>query len=69
MNWGYSNSNSNSRDAALKRGDARQIGLMSFLTPLLSTLLLLWDSGQTLSLSIGLADVLIVGASWVGRAR
>ena len=56
-------------DAALKRGDARQIGLMSFLTPLLSTLLLLWDSGQTLSLSIGLAAVLIVGASWVGRAR
>ncbi len=25
-------------DAALKRGDARQIGVLSFLTPLLSTL-------------------------------
>lgn len=56
-------------DAALKRGDARQIGLMSFLTPLLSTLLLLWDSGQTLGLPVGLAAVLIVSAAWLGRTR
>jgi drug/metabolite transporter (DMT)-like permease len=57
-------------DAALKRGDARSIGLLSFLTPLLSTLLLLWLRGERPSLSIGLAAVLIVGAALAGtRAR
>ena len=33
-------------DAALKRGDARQIGVLSFLTPLLSTLTLLAVRGE-----------------------
>lgn len=56
-------------DAALKRGDARQIGLLSFLTPLLSTLLLLWHRGEALSPAIGLAAALIVGAAWLGRSR
>ncbi len=56
-------------DAALKRGDARQIGLLSFLTPLLSTMLLLWHRGEALSPAIGLAAVLIVGAAWLGRGR
>lgn len=56
-------------DAALKRGDARQIGLLSFSTPLLSTLLLLWTRHETPNTSIGLARVLIVGAAWLGRAR
>lgn len=56
-------------DAALKRGDARQIGLLSFLTPLLSTLLLLWSRGETPNASIGLATVLIVGAARLGRTR
>ncbi|MEY4675867.1 MAG: hypothetical protein RLZZ470_374, partial [Pseudomonadota bacterium] len=37
--------------------------------PLLSTLLLLWDSGQTLGLPVGLAAVLIVSAAWLGRTR
>ena len=57
-------------DAALKRGDARQIGLLSFLTPLLSTLGLLWLRAEWPSASIVLAAALIVGAAWLGsRAR
>lgn len=56
-------------DAALKRGDARQIGLLSFVTPLLSTLLLLWSRGETPHASIGLATALIVGAAWLGHAQ
>lgn len=56
-------------DAALKRGDARQIGLLSFLTPLLSTLLLLWDRGQAISPAIAGAAAMVVGAAWLGRSR
>lgn len=50
-------------DAALKRGDARQIGVLSFLTPLLSTLTLLVVRGETPSAAVGLAAVMIVGAA------
>jgi drug/metabolite transporter (DMT)-like permease len=53
-------------DAALKRGDARQIGLLSFLTPLLSTLGLLWLRGEWPSASIVAAAGMIVGAAWLG---
>jgi drug/metabolite transporter (DMT)-like permease len=53
-------------DAALKRGDARQIGLLSFLTPLLSTLGLLWMRSEAPSPSIALAAALIVGAAILG---
>lgn len=57
-------------DAALKRGDARQIGVLSYLTPLLSTLILLWSTGQPLSWNVGLATALILGAAVAGtRAR
>ena len=56
-------------DAALKRGNAQQIGLLSFLTPLLSTLLLLWHRGEPVSMSVALAAVMIVGAAWMGRQR
>jgi len=56
-------------DAALKRGDVRQIGLLSFLTPLLSTLLLLWYRGEPVSPSVGIATALIVGSAWLGRGR
>ncbi len=57
-------------DAALKRGDARQIGILSYVTPLASTALLLIVTGQPLSWSIGLAAALIVGAAVLGtRAR
>ena len=50
-------------DAALKRGDARQIGVLSFLTPLLSTLALLWLRGEWPSASVVLAAALIIGAA------
>ncbi|MFP8836131.1 DMT family transporter [Hydrogenophaga sp. XSHU_21] len=50
-------------DAALKRGDARQIGVLSFLTPLLSTLTLLWMRAETPSASVLLAAVMIIGAA------
>jgi drug/metabolite transporter (DMT)-like permease len=53
-------------DAALKRGDARQIGILSYITPLASTALLLIVTGQPLSWSIGLAAALIVGAAVLG---
>jgi drug/metabolite transporter (DMT)-like permease len=53
-------------DAALKRGDARQIGLLSFLTPLLSTLALLWLRGEWPSLSVLLAAAMIIGAAVLG---
>lgn len=57
-------------DAALKRGDPRSIGLLSFLTPLLSTLLLLTLRGERPSISILLAALMIVGAALFGtRAR
>jgi drug/metabolite transporter (DMT)-like permease len=57
-------------DAALKRGDARQIGVLSYLTPLLSTLMLLWVTGEPLTWSVGLATLLILGAAVAGtRAR
>jgi drug/metabolite transporter (DMT)-like permease len=53
-------------DAALKRGDARVIGLLSFLTPLLSTLLLLGLRGETPGWSILGSMLLIVGAALLG---
>lgn len=57
-------------DAALKRGDARHIGLLSFLTPLLSTVLLLVVRGERPGLAVGVAAALIVGAAVLGtRAR
>lgn len=57
-------------DAALKRGDARQIGVLSYLTPLLSTLILLWSTGRAVSGSVLLATALILAAAVIGtRAR
>jgi drug/metabolite transporter (DMT)-like permease len=57
-------------DAALKRGDARMIGVLSFLTPLLSTLGLLWLRAEWPSVHVVLAAVLIVGAAVLGsRAK
>jgi drug/metabolite transporter (DMT)-like permease len=54
-------------DAALKRGDPRQIGLLAFITPVLSTALLLWTTGQPLTPQIGLAAALVVGAAVLGK--
>jgi drug/metabolite transporter (DMT)-like permease len=57
-------------DAALKRGDPSTIGILSYLTPLLSTLLLVVTSGRALTPWIAGAAALIVGAAIVGmRAR
>ena len=56
-------------DAALKRGDARQIGVLSFVTPLLSTLVLLTMRGETPSLSVGLAALMIVGAAVIATRK
>ena len=56
-------------DAALKRGDARQIGVLSFLTPLLSTLTLLLVRGERPSLAVGLAALMIVGAAVMATRR
>ena len=57
-------------DAALKLGDARQIGVLSFITPLLSTTILLAVKGQTPDLSIVLSAALIIGAAVLGvRAK
>ena len=57
-------------DAALKRGDPRRIGILSYLTPLLSTLLLVLTTGRSPGLWVVVAAVLIVGAAVVGlRAR
>ena len=56
-------------DAALKRGDARQIGVLSFLTPLLSTLVLLISRGETPNLSVGLAALMIVSAAVIATRK
>jgi len=54
-------------DMALKRGDARQIGILSYLTPLLSTGLLLLVTGRALSWTIALAAALIISAALLAR--
>jgi drug/metabolite transporter (DMT)-like permease len=57
-------------DKALKTGDARHIGILSYITPLLSTSLLVLVTGQSFSVSIVAAAALIIGAAVLGtRAR
>jgi drug/metabolite transporter (DMT)-like permease len=56
-------------DKALKTGNAQHIGLLSYLTPLLSTTTLLVVSGQSLTWQIGAAAVLIVAGAWLGTRR
>ncbi len=57
-------------DKALKLGDPRQIGILSYITPLASTSLLLVVSGRDFTWSIALAAALIIGAAVLGtRAR
>ena len=53
-------------DKALKLGDARQIAILSYLTPLASTVLLLVTSGRALTPLLALAAALIIGAALVG---
>ena len=57
-------------DKALKTGDARHIGILSYLTPLASTALLVLATGRPFSPSIALAAALIIGAAVIGtRAK
>ena len=57
-------------DAALKKGDARKIGILSYITPLASTVLLMLTTGRPLTWGIGVATVLILGAAvWGSRAK
>ena len=57
-------------DKALKLGDPRQIGILSYLTPLSSTVVLMLTGAGPLSWSIALAAAMIIGAAIIGaRAR
>jgi drug/metabolite transporter (DMT)-like permease len=53
-------------DAALKRGDPRVIGALSYLTPMLSTLNLVILGGKRLTAASGAAMALIVAGAAVG---
>ena len=50
-------------DAALKIGDPRRIGLLAFLTPLLSTVLLVVVSGNPFSWQLLISGALILGGA------
>lgn len=54
-------------DAALKVGDPRRIAVFAFLTPLLSTIVLVFATGQELHFGIGIAAAMIIGAAEWGR--
>jgi len=53
-------------DAALKRGDPRVIGSLSYLTPLLSTLALVLIAGKPLTALSALAMALIIAGAVIG---
>lgn len=53
-------------DMALKRGDVRQIGILSYLTPLVSTVLLMLTGQRSLTWNIALAAGLILGGAALG---
>ena len=53
-------------DFALKHGDAQRIGLIAFITPLLSTVMLLIFTGSPLSPLLLLAATLIIGGAALG---
>jgi len=57
-------------DKALKLGDPRQIGILSYLTPLSSTAVLMVTGAGPFDWSIALAAAMIIGAAIIGtRAR
>ncbi len=56
-------------DKALKLGDVRHVGILSYLTPLASTVLLMLVTGRALSWHIALAAALIIGAAMLGTRR
>lgn len=53
-------------DKALKSGDARHIGVLSYLTPLGSTVLLMVVNGKAFTWSIALAATMIITAALLG---
>jgi len=53
-------------DRALKLGDPRQIGILSYITPLASTLLLMIVSARPPTGTIAVAALLIIGAAVLG---
>ena len=55
-------------DAALKRGDARSLGSLAYLTPILSTLLLAASGHGRIGWSIAAALVLVVGGAILGAS-
>ncbi len=56
-------------DRALKLGDVRHIGILSYLTPLASTLALMGVTGRPFSWSVALAATLIIGAALLGTRK
>jgi drug/metabolite transporter (DMT)-like permease len=56
-------------DAALKRGDARSLGSLAYLTPLLSTVLLGVTGYGRLGWSTAAALILIVGGAILGSRK
>lgn len=50
-------------DRALKTGDPRSIGVLSYLTPLASTVLLVWVTGRSIGPMLVAAALLIVGSA------
>ncbi len=54
-------------DYALKNGDPQRIGLLSFLTPLLSTTLLLLVTGRDLTWLLAVSALLIIGGAVLGN--
>lgn len=56
-------------DKALKLGDVRQIGVLSYLTPLASTVLLLLATERALAWNVALAAALIIGGALLGTRK
>jgi drug/metabolite transporter (DMT)-like permease len=56
-------------DRAMKHGDPRAMGNLAYLTPLLSTLLLVAFAGGTLAPSALIAMALILSGAWLGSKK
>ncbi len=56
-------------DRALKTGDPRTLGVLGYLTPLASTVLLLLATGRPLTANVGVATVLILGGAALALRR
>ncbi|MFZ6687616.1 DMT family transporter [Undibacterium sp. SXout11W] len=54
-------------DAAMKTGDPRRIGVFAFLTPLLSTIVVVMTTGQPFSFNIVVSAAMIIAAAEWGR--